>query len=213
MKVPEPVALALGPPALSWGVAALARTLRLDRDERAVSSLWSRRAPVIYAVWHARLLLLPHLYRGRRLRVLTSRSRDGELAARLAERAGLECVRGSSSRGAAAALRALLRSLREGWEVLVVPDGPRGPREVVKPGIVALAGLSGAPIVPVTVGASAAWQLDSWDRFRVPKPFARCLVAFGEPLWLPRDADGEAAMEVQAALVGLTTRVDIQVAA
>src|SRR5262249_45370195 len=149
-------------------------TLRVRRDERAVSRLWSARTPLIYAAWHSRILLLPWLYRGRRLRVLTSRSRDGELAARWVTRFGLQVVRGSSSRGGGEALRALVRSLREGWEVVVVPDGPRGPREVVKPGIVALAAASGAPIVPVALGASAAWRLGSWDELQVPRPWSRC---------------------------------------
>jgi lysophospholipid acyltransferase (LPLAT)-like uncharacterized protein len=99
--------------------------------------------------------------------------------------------------------------------VVVVPDGPRGPREVLKPGVIALARLSGAPIVPVAVGASPEWRLRSWDEFRIPRPFARCVVRFGEPINVSRAAGraGEEAArkEVEAALRGLSWQVDEEV--
>jgi lysophospholipid acyltransferase (LPLAT)-like uncharacterized protein len=121
-------------------------------------------------------------------------------------------VRGSSTRGGGEALRLLTRQLRRGREVVVVPDGPVGPREVLKSGVIALARLSGAPIVPMAVGASRHWQLRSWDEFRIPKPFARCVMRFGEPIRISVDADRaaqEAARkEVEAALRGLTWQVD-----
>jgi hypothetical protein len=160
-------------------------------------------------------LLLPYLYGHRGAHVLTSRSRDGELVARWIRRFGLEPVRGSSSRGGADAVRLLARAIRAGREVVVVPDGPRGPREVLKPGVIALARLSGAPIVPTAVGASREWRLRSWDEFRIPQPFARCVVRFGEPIHVSRAADrpGEEAVrkEVEAALRGLSWQVDEEV--
>jgi len=96
--------------------------------------------------------------------------------------------------------------------VVVVPDGPTGPREVLKVGVIALARLSGAPIVPTAFGASREWRLHSWDEFRIPKPFARCVVRFGEPIRIPAGAD-RAALEaarkdVEAALRSLTWQVD-----
>ena len=212
MKIPASLTLAAGPPLGALALRALARTLRVRREEAAVSPLWAARAPVIYVVWHGRLLLLPYLYGHRGCHVLASRSRDGELVARWARRFGLEPVRGSSTRGGGEALRSLARALRAGSEVVVVPDGPRGPREVLKPGVIALARLSGAPIVPMAVGASREWRVRSWDEFRIPRPFARCVMRFGEPIHVPRDADraGEEAArkEVEAALRGLGWRVD-----
>jgi len=202
------VAPALG----SLGVGLLARTLRIRREERTVEGFWKAGAPVIYAAWHSQILLLGYLYRHLHARVLVSRSRDGELIARLLARFGIETVRGSSSRDGAEALRALARSVRDGWDVFVVPDGPRGPRETVKPGIVTLARLTGAPIVPGSVGASPAWRLRSWDEFRVPKPFARCVIRFGEPIRVARGADPEAEeaarRELEAALRALTRRAE-----
>ena len=211
MKVPESLARA-APLLGALALRALAGTLRVRREEAPVAPLWAARAPVIYVVWHGRILLLPYLYGHRGAHALTSRSRDGELVARWIRGFGLEPVRGSSSRGGGAALRELTRALRAGGEVVVVPDGPRGPREVLKPGVIALARLSGAPIVPMAVGASREWRLRSWDEFRIPRPFARCVVRFGEPMRVARAADraGEEATrkDVEAALRGLGWQVD-----
>jgi hypothetical protein len=212
MKIPTSLARAAGPSLGTLALRALARTLRIRREEGAAAPLWAARTPVIYAVWHGRVLLLPYLYGPRGCCVLTSRSRDGELVARWIGRFGLVPIRGSSTRGGGEALRQLARELRDGGEVVVVPDGPTGPREVAKPGVVALARLSGAPIVPIAVGASREWRLGSWDQFRIPKPFARCVVRFGEPLRVRPDADRaaqEAARkDVEAALRGLGWQVD-----
>jgi lysophospholipid acyltransferase (LPLAT)-like uncharacterized protein len=212
MKIPGPLALAAGPALGAMALRVLASTLRVRRDEAAVAPLWAARTPMIYAVWHGRILLLPYLYGHRGSHVLASRSRDGELVTRWIRRFGLDPVRGSSTRGGGEALRVLTRALRAGREVVVVPDGPRGPREVLKPGVIALARLSGAPIVPMAVGASREWRLRSWDEFRIPRPFARCVVRFGEPIHVSRAADraGEEAArkEVEAALRGLSWKVD-----
>ena len=98
----------------------------------------------------------------------------------------------SSSRGGARALLALARVVRdEGGNVLIVPDGPRGPRHVAQSGAVVLAKMTGAPIVPLAVGAAPCSVLRSWDAFVVPHPFARTVVLFGRPMRLPRDAGRE----------------------
>lgn len=210
MRIPPTLTLAAGPVLGAIALRALGATLRVRREEAAVAPLWAVRAPVIYAVWHDRLLLLPYLYGHRGSRVLASRSRDGELVARWIRRFGLEPVRGSSTRGGGEALRLLTRALRSGHEVVVVPDGPKGPREVLKPGVIALARLTGAPIVPMALGASREWRVRSWDEFRIPKPFARCVMRFGEPIYVARHRAGEEAArkEVEAALRGLGWQVD-----
>src|SRR5262245_10494218 len=202
MSLTRGATLVLGPPLVAMATRVLARTLEVRRDDAAAIG-----APAIYVTWHARILLLPALFGERRAHVLASRSRDGELVARVVRRFGFEVIRGSSSRGGAEALRLLARSLADGHDVVVVPDGPRGPREMVKSGVVALARIAGAPIVPLALGASAEWRLASWDEFRVPKPFARCVVRFGEPIRVPatagRAATEAARKEVEAALAAL----------
>ena len=183
---------------------------------REVEQCWRERRAVIYVVWHGRILLVPWLNaRLRRRRgaraplVLASRSRDGEVGARYVEHFGLSVVRGSSSRGGGAALRALVRAIRDGVDVAIVPDGPRGPREQLQPGVATLAALTGAPVVPLAVGARPARRLRSWDRFLVPLPFARCVLAFGPPVRIEPGADREhTEKELQQALAEVTERAD-----
>ena len=202
----------LAPAAGSWALRLLAATLRLRREEKTVEPLWAAGAPAIYVVWHARLLLLPYLYRRRGFFALVSRSEDGSMISDLVRRFGFVTVRGSSSRGGAGGLRALARAIGEGHSVVVVPDGPRGPRGVLKAGVVVLARLTGAPVVPLALAASSEWRARSWDEFRIPKPFSRCVVRFGEPILVPRDIDaaGEetARKEIEAALNTVTWQVD-----
>jgi hypothetical protein len=204
--------LRLGPSLASLGVRALGHTLRLSHDETAVDHLLAARTPVIFVAWHGRILLLAWLYRSIGARILASRSGDGELVSRVLERFGFEAIRGSTSRGGAGALRALVDTLKQGTSVMVVPDGPRGPRECVKPGIAVLARLSGAPVVPVAAGAAPEWQLDSWDRFRIPRPFARCVVRMGAAIAPPADRQGEEATRaaIERALAELSARVDAE---
>jgi lysophospholipid acyltransferase (LPLAT)-like uncharacterized protein len=148
--------------------------------------------------------------RGARLAcVLTSRSRDGEILARYVRRFGLEVVRGSTSRGGAVALRALTRAVRAGTDVAVVPDGPRGPRERVQPGVVHLAAATGAPVVPLAFAAHPARRLSTWDRFLVPLPFARAAVVFGQAATVAPDADRAASQAgLERALHDVTAAAD-----
>ena len=126
MKIPAPLVVGLGPALGALALRALVATLRVRREEAAVAPLWAARAPVIYAVWHGRILLLPRLYGRRGSHVLASRSRDGELVARWMTRFGLVPVRGSSTRGGGEALRQLARALREAarwWSCRTAPPG------------------------------------------------------------------------------------------
>jgi hypothetical protein len=146
--------------------------------------------------------------------ILTSQSRDGELAARFVRRFGFLDVRGSSSRGGAIGLRHLVTLVAAGQDVAVVPDGPRGPRARLQPGVVALAALSGAPVVPIGVACRPARRLRTWDEFLVPLPFARSAMVFGTPYPLRRDSDREQArVDLEQALADVTARADRAVGA
>jgi lysophospholipid acyltransferase (LPLAT)-like uncharacterized protein len=147
---------------------------------------------LIVAVWHQRFLpALAYVTKFRNFEpiVMISQSRDGELAARLAERLGLVPVRGSSTRGGAAALVAILKALKKNPAVIHIVDGPQGPKGVVKPGLISMAQMSGAVILPVFVSADRAWIMRSWDRFLVPKPFSKVTIEWGPPLAVPQDLD------------------------
>jgi hypothetical protein len=215
LRLDERLGVALAVGAGRVGLRLLGATLRLAETNReAVDRLWAARSPVIYATWHGRMTMFPYFYgRLRHVHVRASRSRDGEMVSRLARAFGFHAVRGSSSRGAGAALRVLARLLREERaEVAIVPDGPRGPRHVAQPGAVLLAKLGHAPIVPLGFGASRATVLRTWDAHLIPHPFARVAVVFGDPLAVPPDADRDtleaARQRLETTLHRITTEAD-----
>ena len=217
-----PLATRLLPVIAAAAVRALGTTLSVRVDGMdALRPLWHARRPLIYAVWHARILVVPWLTArlrrregARRVCVLASRSRDGELIAEFARRFDLDVVRGSSSRGGFEALRELARTIRDGHDVAIVPDGPRGPARRLQGGIVALAATTGAPIVPVGVAARPARRLGSWDRFVVPAPFARCAVVFGGLVEVKSHDDrADARVRAERALDEVTDAADALVAA
>jgi lysophospholipid acyltransferase (LPLAT)-like uncharacterized protein len=135
----------------------------------------------IFALWHGQLLPLLWHHREEGVRVLISEHRDGELVARAAQSLGYGLIRGSSTRGAERALISLVRELQEGHEVAITPDGPRGPAATFASGALVAAQRSDSFILPVAASADRAWRLRSWDRFMIPKPFARVTVAYGAP--------------------------------
>lgn len=150
-----------------------------------------RTRPAIYCFWHRCVFACGYLFRGHRIRVLTSRSYDGEYIARIIEHLGFRAVRGSSSRGAVQSLRELQRELEQGEFVAFTIDGPRGPRYVAKPGPIHLARVTGAPIFCFYVAVDRAWVLNSWDAFIIPKPFSRVHCYVRSPISVSADTDHE----------------------
>jgi lysophospholipid acyltransferase (LPLAT)-like uncharacterized protein len=160
-----------------------ARTLRFEIDDRADVVGKPVRENYIAALWHNRLLLISSVLKRflpqRPGAGLISASRDGDLIADLTRRFGFDVVRGSSSRLGASALRELENVLRSGHDILITPDGPRGPAYELGPGIVFLAQKTAAAVVPVNMEFSSCWRVNSWDRFILPRPFAKVRVIFG----------------------------------
>jgi lysophospholipid acyltransferase (LPLAT)-like uncharacterized protein len=181
--------------AMTWRV-------RVENDAELNAARAANRR-VIYTLWHGELLPLLWHHRGRRIAVVISEHRDGEIIAQIAERLGYTTVRGSSSRGGGRALLGLMRAIESGRDGAVTPDGPRGPAHVFAPGAAIASQRTGAALLPVRASASWAWRLKSWDRFLVPKPFALVRVVYG-PLTpvnaaSPREA-AEQASRLQAVL-------------
>lgn len=145
----------------------------------------------IIAFWHECILLSLHSRWRRPTTAIISRSKDGEIVAGVLHRYGAETARGSSSRGGELALREVLRDVRAGKNIAVTPDGPRGPRRVVKDGVVYIAQVSGLPVVPFYFTASRKKRLRSWDQQIVPIPFSRGLFLYGDPISVPRHGDVE----------------------
>ncbi len=178
-----------------WLMNALMATVRFTTEHRErFDHAMAAGEGAIFALWHGRLLPLTYYHRHRNIAALISQSGDGEYISRIVRGWGYEPVRGSTSRGGDEALRALVRRARAGRGLAITPDGPRGPRQRLKPGLLRIAQLSGAPILPIGIGCSRAWWPGHWDRFCIPKPFARVRIFYGEPRYVPRDAD-EAAFQ------------------
>ncbi|MBL8755387.1 MAG: lysophospholipid acyltransferase family protein [Planctomycetes bacterium] len=190
-------------------VRLLALTWRVQRLGDVGFARQRSASPWIVAMWHGRMLALMPLrwHRGRRIGVLVSPSDDGGLAQQALRSFRYEVVRGSLSRGGARALREMHERVAAGRQLVVTPDGPRGPRHGINVGIAWLARSTGAPILPVGVAVSRAWRLRSWDRFTIPKPFARLCVLYGDPVTVAADAsDAElegVAQSVRAKLLEL----------
>ncbi len=194
-----------------WTVRVGAALLRL------VASTWRMRAHgidalhaarandrrVIFTLWHGELLPLLWQHRGENVAIVISEHRDGEIVARIAESLGYSTVRGSTSKGGSRALIGLMREIDAGRDGAITPDGPRGPAHVFAPGVAVAAQRTGALIVPIRAAASRSWRLKSWDRFLIPKPFARVDVHYGELVAVhagsPREA-AEQASRLQALL-------------
>jgi lysophospholipid acyltransferase (LPLAT)-like uncharacterized protein len=184
----------------------LGRTLRLEaRGAESFRRFRREGRPVIFAFWHSGILPLAYLHRNEGVVVLVSRHADGEYIVRVLDRMGFETARGSSTRGGAEGLRGLIRQLRDGRDVAITPDGPKGPARVFKPGVLVLARLTGAPVIPIRMRAHRAWRLNSWDGFLIPKPFGRLEVAYGEPCFVSRDASDE---EMEACALRLSEEMN-----
>lgn len=146
--------------------------------------------PMIYAIWHETLLIPAGLASQRPVVTLISQHADGELIAQICRCFGVRAVRGSSRRGGMQALRELIEN-HPSSHVLITPDGPRGPRRCVQPGVIYLASRTGLPIVPVGVGFEYAWRLPSWDRFALPLPGSMVYLVAHPPLFVPSHVSRE----------------------
>jgi lysophospholipid acyltransferase (LPLAT)-like uncharacterized protein len=186
----------------AWFIRGLRASVRLRHHGDTRLRDWERRGEhFILAFWHRHLLLMPYAYRGRKISVLVSQSKDGELIASTVARLGIDSTRGSSSRGGVSGMKTMLRKAADGWDIAFTPDGPRGPAREVQPGVTLTAAATGLPIQPVAIAASRAKLLRSWDRFLVPLPFSTVHIVYGEPLTVKRRSDtAEAAMELKRRL-------------
>ena len=165
------------------------KVLRIEVINEAPWLQWHRKGGrVLLCTWHQQLYgVLAHFdaYRHLKPAVMISRSADGDLISAVTRWGGWRPVRGSSSRGGMAALKIMIRHLRQYRMGMHILDGPRGPRGEVKPGVIQLARAADAVLVPFYLTTDRAWVFNSWDRFFVPKPGARATVRFGNPLQLP----------------------------
>jgi lysophospholipid acyltransferase (LPLAT)-like uncharacterized protein len=183
-----------------WASCRIVRVIGAETLEKRLLA----HEPAVICYWHRHQIfcwryLRRLIDRGARIGWLISASVDGEVPAEIAKAMGGGIVfRGSTTSGGAEALRSMCRAvMRDGISPAATPDGPRGPRSQFKEGIVKLAQLSGAPLVPLAYAAKNAWVLNTWDRFVVPRPFTRIAIAAAEPVFVPRRATEQQIEELQ----------------
>lgn len=178
-------------------IRLLASTWRVEEVNAAPwRALRAEGRAFIFTLWHGHLLAQTWVRRGEGITAMISEHRDGEIIARLVESWGYRTVRGSTSKGAARSLLGMVRDLAAGKEFAITPDGPRGPAGTAQPGVLMASSRARAPIVPMRSEISRAWYLGSWDRFMVPKPFARIRITYGDP-WQAPGADDDALRELE----------------
>lgn len=165
----------------------------------------------IYAFWHQQQAFFTVTHRGDRMTVLISKSKDGDLIAETIRLCcGVHAVRGSSSRGGSDAVRSLMTALESGLDLGITPDGPKGPAREVKAGVLFLARTLGVPILPISAAQSNSMVFTkAWDRFKLPMPFGRLFVVYGEPIFVgPHDEPELKAAELKASLDAITLEAE-----
>ena len=141
---------------------------------------------MIYAFWHAHILVPSYVGRNLGAKVLISQHRDGEYIAQVVQWLGNDVARGSTTRGGARALLSIIKKVKEEKvSIAITPDGPKGPRFVVQSGVIMLGQKTRYPIIPVMVHHARCWELPSWDRFCIPKPFSKVVLIYGDPIIIP----------------------------
>ena len=177
-------------------IRAMSATIRYEwRDTSGLLSI-DKDQSVIFCIWHNRLSLCLEVYRvflrdiqrPCKLAAMVSASKDGGLLARVLEHYGVQPVRGSTSRRGRQALLELVGWAERGYDLAITPDGPRGPCYTIQEGVIALAQVTGRPVLPVSYHLTWKIRLKSWDRFQIPLPFTKCLMHLTPPIYVPRDA-------------------------
>lgn len=190
---------------LYWLILLIGKTVRFTV---VGSENIDPRNPQVVCFWHNRIPIGTYFFRRRGIVVMSSRSFDSEYIARFIQRFGYGAARGSSTRGARAALIQMIRAVRAGRGAGFSVDGPRGPVYVAKPGALLLAAKTGAPILPFSVTLEHCWRLRSWDRIEIPRPFTRAIAVIGEPFHVVTGTDPEELDRFQRALEDVRDRGD-----
>jgi hypothetical protein len=167
-------------------IRLLIGTMRIiERPDNYPERIIRQGENIIFAFWHSFMLVPAYTARNLGIKIMISQHTDGEYITRVVERLGFTTIRGSTTRGGAKALLKMIKDSKEGTVLAITPDGPKGPRFIVQPGIIYLSQKTGFPIIPASLGLTSYWELPSWDKFRIPKPFSKAALICGEPIHIP----------------------------
>ena len=178
----------LGPSFIYWGIKILAFTMRFEEIHPEIARrFWDKGIPAIWAFWHGRLLMMPAGYKGTKLSFLVSTHRDGQMVGNVMKRFGFFAISGSTTRKGFSGFKQMIKASDS--DVVIAPDGPRGPRHRVQIGVIGLAKLTGRAVVPLTFNASKRKIFDTWDQFLIPYPFSKGVFIWGEPIYVDQHED------------------------
>lgn len=180
--------LKLAPFLLAGYIKFIRLTMRIKFVHKEhMDELVKKGQPFIFTFWHNRLIMMPYGYSGKQVKVLISMHRDGLMTSNTLKYFGIGSIQGSSTRGGAQGLRKIILAARKGWDLGFTPDGPKGPANKVKPGVIQAARLGRLPVLPVSFGSSRKHILRSWDKMQIPKNFCRGVFVYGEPIDVSRN--------------------------
>jgi len=178
----------LGPWGAYWAIKMLAWTMRFEEVHPEIPKEFLEKGiPAIGAFWHGRLLMMPIIYRGKKLSFLVSPHRDGQVVGKALKRFGFHPILGSTTRKGFSGFKQMVKAHRS--DIAIVPDGPRGPRHQVQIGVIELAKLTGRAVIPMTFSASTGKIFNTWDQFFLPFPFSKGVFIWGEPIYVDRNGD------------------------
>ena len=201
----------LGPWLAYWTIKILGRTMKFEEIHPEIpKSFWEKEIPAIGVFWHGRLLMMPVVYKGKKLSFLVSPHRDGQIVGRALQRFGFHAILGSTTRKGFSGFIKMVKA--HGSDLAMVPDGPRGPRHQVQMGVIELAKLTGRAIVPLTFSASKKKIFNTWDHFLLPYPFSKGVFMWGEPISVEQNGNRDYLEQMRALLEkrlnALTERAD-----
>jgi len=202
MKIRHPFLIKTAGFTISLVVRSLIRTVRyryIPEEKNYDPNQKNFQGRYIYAFWHENILIPAYHYGRPDIKVLISQHADGEMIAQACNHLGFGLVRGSSTRGGVEAVRNMLKLSQTG-HLAITPDGPRGPRRTVQPGVAYLAAKTGLPIIPMGVAFGKAKRMNSWDKFAIPSPFSEVVLVTTKPIFIP-DENGKMFLEEQTRLV------------
>ncbi|HAM39047.1 MAG: hypothetical protein A2474_00905 [Elusimicrobia bacterium RIFOXYC2_FULL_34_12] len=180
------------------------------KDSGEYEELRKNKKPIIYAFWHGRQIFLVWSHKHEGVSVLISKSKDGELIAKITEKFGYRSIRGSTSKGGVESLFFLIEVAKKGNSVAFTPDGPRGPQKTVQPGVIITAQKSGLPIIPVACSIKRKYIIRHWDEFHIPFPFNKISVCHGKPIYVKESDNIEnKSKELKIAIDEITTQSDL----
>ncbi len=178
----------LGPWAAYWTIRLLAWTMTFEEIHPEIPRrFWEKGTPAIGAFWHGRLLMMPVIYKGKKLSFLVSPHRDGRVVSNALKRFGFHPILGSTTRKGFSGFKRMVKA--HGGDIAIVPDGPRGPRHQVQLGVIELAKRTGRPVIPLTFSASKRKIFNTWDQFLLPYPFSKGVFIWGDPIEVDPSGD------------------------